>query len=54
MANKTFTLILVAVGLALGNLAFQYFSQAPNYSIAIERTWFQIVAVLATAFVINP
>lgn len=40
------------VGLVGGNFAFQYFSSAPDWAQAMERSYFQMAGVAATWLVV--
>ena len=42
--------MLVIVGLAIGNFIYQMFMAEPNYFVALERSFFQAIAVVAYIF----
>jgi hypothetical protein len=43
--------ILPLMGLVSGNFSYQLMSHTPDFSVAMERSYFQIVAVLICFFV---
>lgn len=42
--------MLVVVGMAAGNFIYQMLAAEPNFFVALERSFFQAVAVLAYIF----
>ena len=38
--------LIPLVGMVFGNFSYQMFSVDPNYATAIERSYFQVIAVL--------
>ena len=40
----------IILWLVVGNFVYQYFTDASDYSIAIERSYFQIVTYLVLLF----
>lgn len=44
--KSTFTVATTVIGICAANFIYQAaFADAPNYSVAIERSWFQAVAL---------
>lgn len=41
----------VCLGLTIANFIYQYFQAVPNYAVAIERSWFQITAIIVFGLV---
>ena len=48
--KKIAPFLFLAVALAIGNFIWQAFN-GRQWSVAIERSWFQFVACLAAAFI---
>ena len=38
------------LALSFANFAYQYFQVEPNYSVALDRSFFQAIAILAYSF----
>lgn len=38
--------LMLAIGFLIGNFVWQYFGAAPNYELAMERTYFQAIAMI--------
>lgn len=45
------TLIIVAVGLAVGNVFYQLVLSDPQWGVAFDRTYFQCLALVAVHLV---
>lgn len=45
MAGVGFKFLLILIALIFANFAYQAFT-GQNYSLAVERSWFQAVAVI--------
>jgi hypothetical protein len=43
--------ILPLLGLVAGNFSYQLMQQTPNIWVAVERSYFQIIAVLTCIFI---
>ena len=47
------TLIIVAAGLATGNTLYQLLFDIPQWNVALERTWFQFIALVSAYYVLK-
>ena len=44
--GKVMNKLYLAVAFLVGNFVYQYFGVEPNYAAAIERSYFQVMAML--------
>lgn len=47
------TLIIVAAGLATGNTLYQLLLDIPQWNVALDRTWFQFIALVSAYYVLK-
>lgn len=51
---KNFTdCFIVSIGLTCGNFLYQFFQNNPDYFLALERSYFQLTAIIIVLIYIN-